>query len=115
LSAWALVDGGRLVTGATTEPFGAWTLAAIIAGVAQILLGSLAYLLPVLAGPNPRFDRNLRRTLSRPWLPLALANLAGLAFVTGLARVAGVATGLWALDFAYRIARIEWRHNEGTR
>lgn len=115
LAAWALVDGGRLLAGATAEPFAAWTRAAVIAGVGQILLGSLGYLLPVLAGPDPRLDRNIDRTQCRPWLPLALANLAGLAFVTGLAPVASVATGVWALDFAYRLARIEWRHNEATR
>lgn len=115
LAAWTVVDGGRLLLGSTPEPFAAWTTAVIVGGVGQVLLGSFAYLVPVLVGPPPRLGRNLERTQGRPWLPLVLANLAGIGFVSGLTSVAGVATGLWALDFAYRLVRIEWRDHEAAR
>jgi nitrite reductase (NO-forming) len=112
LVALALVDGGRLLVGSVAEPFGAWTGAVVIAGLGQILLGSLAYLLPVLAGPGPRLGRNLERANGNPWLPFILANVAGLGFVAGFARLASVVTGLWVLDFGSRLARIEWRDSE---
>jgi nitrite reductase (NO-forming) len=112
LAAWALVDGGRLLAGSIAEPFTAWTGAVVIAGLGQILLGSFAYLLPVLAGPGSRLGRNLERTNGHPWLPLILANVAGVGFVAGFASLASIATGLWVLDFAYRLARIEWQDTE---
>jgi hypothetical protein len=106
------VDGGRLLAGSIAEPFAVWSGAVVVAGLGQILLGSLAYLLPVLAGPGPRLGRNLERANGHPWLPFILANVAGLGFVAGFAPLASVATGLWVLDFGYRLARIEWRDSE---
>jgi nitrite reductase (NO-forming) len=109
LAVWALADGGRLVTGDINPPFAGWTAAAIVAGVGQVLLGSLAYLVAVLAGPPPRLGRNLDRTNGRPWVPLALANGAGLGLVLGIGPVAVVGITLWVVDFVVRLARLEWK------
>lgn len=109
LAAWALVDGGRLVSGEMAPPFAGWTGAAVVAGVGQVLLGSLGYLVAVLAGPPPRLGRNLDRTNGRPWIPLVLANMAGVALVLGWGPVAGVGIALWVVDFAWRLVHLEWR------
>jgi nitrite reductase (NO-forming) len=114
LGVWALVDGVRLLLGTTPVRFSAWTAAVVIAGVGQVLLGSVAYLLPVLAGPPPRLGRNLAITHAYPWLPLVLANAAAIAFIAGLPVVGVVATGVWLGDFAGRLLRMEWpSRNEG--
>ncbi len=109
LVVWAVVDGVNLITGAEALSFTGRTAAAVVAGVGQVLLGSLAYLLPVLAGPPPRLGRNLARTKGRPWLPLIAANIAGLALAAGWETVAVVAIALWVVDFASRLVRMEWR------
>lgn len=109
LAAWAVVDGLRLLAGSPSAPFAPWTAAVVTAGIGQVLLGALAYLLPVLAGPAPRLGRNLERTHRHAWIPLLLANLAGLAFAVASLGVAATATGLWAVDFVRRLAVIEWR------
>ncbi|MFO7298578.1 MAG: hypothetical protein DIU67_000105 [Actinomycetes bacterium] len=108
LVAWAAVDGVRLIGGSDTTPWSGWVAAAAVAGVGQVLLGSLAYLIPVLAGRPPRLGRNLARMKARPWLPLLLANLAGILLVAenGLATFAVAA---WVVDFAARLAILEWR------
>jgi hypothetical protein len=103
LIAWAMVDGGALVIGQAPAPFSARTSAAVVAGVGQVLLGSLAYLVPVLLGP-PLAERMI--TFSRhPAIPLVLANLAGLAMLVGFPVVAVVAAALWLADFAWRLIR----------
>lgn len=109
---WAFVDGVSLVGGATALPFTGWTAAAALVGVGQVLLGSFAYLIPVLAGPPPRFGRNLARMKGHPWLPLVAANAGGFALVAGAGEVAAAAIGVWVLDFGLRLARLEWRDRE---
>lgn len=104
LIVWSMVDGTRLLAGAPSTAFGGWTAAAILAGVGQVLAGSLAYLLPVLAGP-PLAD-NLARMTSRPWTPWVAANLAGAALVTANPEVAVAAAILWGIDFAVRVASL---------
>ncbi len=101
LIAWAFVDGVTLLGGVPATPFSAWTTAAVVAGVGQVLLGSLAYLVPVLLGP-PLGER-MRRLQRWPAVPLVLANLAGLALVAGSAAIAITATVLWLVDFAFRL------------
>lgn len=102
LAAWALADGLRLLGGVPPAPFGAATLVAVVAGVGQVLLGSLAYLVPVLAGPplEPRF----RRMSRRPAIPLAAANLAAVAALAGAEPVVALLVALWVADFALRLA-----------
>lgn len=112
LGAWAFVDGVGLVLGWAPDPFSVWTTAVVTAGVGQVLLGSLAYLLPVLAGRPPVLGRNLAKTHAYPWLPLALANTAALAFIVGLPVVGVVAVATWLVDFAGRLLRMEWGAGE---
>lgn len=106
---WTLVDGVSLARGETAMPFTGWTAAAALVGVGQVLLGSFAYLIPVLAGPPPRLGRNLARTKGHPWLPLLAANAGGVALVVGAGEVAVASLALWLLDFGWRLARLEWR------
>ena len=108
LGVWAVVDGGGLLAGSVPVDFSLWTAAVVTAGVGQVLLGSLAYLLPVLAGPPPRLGRNLTTTHAYPWLPLVLANLGGIALVLEVPVVGVVALAAWVLDFAGRLVRMEW-------
>lgn len=113
LAAWAIVDGLRVLTGSGVAPLSPWITAAVVAGVGQVLLGSLAYLVPVLAGRPPRLGRNLGRTMTRPWVPVSAANLAGLAMVVGTYSVAGVLVSIWVVDFASRLLGFEW-HQDGA-
>ena len=107
LVVWAVIDAFRLITDGPFAAFDRWIAAAVIAGVGQVLLGSLAYLLPVLAGPGPRLARNLDRFDRRRWLPLGAANLVPLAVMSGVPGVAAIATALWITDFATRLVRLE--------
>lgn len=109
LGVWALLDGVTLVTGSPPLSFSKWTAAVVMAGVGQILAGSLAYLLPVLAGPPPRLGRNVARTHAHSWLPLLLANSGALAFILDMPTVGIVAIGAWVVDFASRLFGMEWR------
>ena len=101
LAGWAFVDGVALVIGGTPEPFGRGTLVAVTAGIGQVLLGSLAYLLPVVAGPP--LDANLRRMTRRPAIPLVAANLAGAAGVAGFHEASAALVAIWVADFALRV------------
>ena len=109
LAAWAAADGISLISSGAMRPLGGWIGAAAVTGVGQVLLGSLAYLVPVLAGPGPRLGRNHRRMLRRPWVPLAAANAAGVMLVTGPAAGAVAAAAVWGAGFVLRLARLEWR------
>jgi nitrite reductase (NO-forming) len=103
LIVWALVDGTTLVSGSTTAPFGPLTGAVVVAGVGQVLLGSLAYLLPVLLGP-PLSER-MSTFSRRPAVPLVAANLAGISLLAGMPVVAALAVSIWLADFAWRLIR----------
>lgn len=109
LIVWAMVDAVRLLDEGLVRVLDGWTGAAVVAGIGQVFAGSLAYLLPVLAGPAPRLGRNLGRMDSRRWLPLGTANVAGLALVVGQPAVAGAAGAVWFVDLAFRLTRLEWR------
>ena len=107
LIAWGVVDGVSLIAGRPPGPFSGWTAAAVVAGVGQVLAGSLAYIVPVLSGPP--LAPNVRRMTGRPWLPLFAANLTGVALIGGgtpVAVVAVVAAAVWALDLARRLVSV---------
>ncbi len=109
LGAWALADGARLMSGADSVPFSGLTIAAVVAGIAQILVGSLAYLIPVLAGPGPKLPRNFEKTHRRPWIPMTAANLSGGLLLLGWVTPALLLVGVWALDIGLRVLGLEWR------
>lgn len=109
---WVIIDGLALLRGDGPFRFSGWNAAVIVAGVGQVLLGSLAYLLPVLAGGRPHLAHNLERAAKRPWLPLVAANVAGAGFAAGLELLAGVALIAWLADFGWRLTRFEWRDSD---
>lgn len=101
LMVWCLVDGVTLVAGRGAVPFNRWTTAAVLAGVGQVLAGSLAYLLPVLTGPplSDKFNTMTRRG----WMPLVAANVGGVLLVAGLATAAVILLLFWIVDFGRRL------------
>ncbi len=103
LIAWALVDGIALVVGRQPTHFSAPTSAVVVAGIGQVLLGSVAYLVPVLLGP-PLTER-MSLFSRRPLLPLIAANLGGIALLAGLPVLTTLAVSLWLVDFAWRLVR----------
>jgi hypothetical protein len=103
LIVWAFVDGTRLVLDQPAVPFSGWTAAAVLAGVGQVLAGSLAYLIPVLIGAPLASDVN--RMTHRPLIPLFAANLTGIALVIGWELGAVIFGAAWVIDLAIRLAR----------
>lgn len=82
-----------------------WLFVLVIAGYAQILWGSLAYVLPVLrGGGHERLAEGFRAT--RSWVALAAANLAGVALVLSAPGLAVAAVVVWVGDAAWRFARV---------
>jgi nitrite reductase (NO-forming) len=104
LVAWALSDGIQVASTGQMRPFGGWTGAAVIAGVGQVLLGSVGYLLPVLKG-SP-FEHSRTVMARSPWLPLLAANGAGLFIAAGWAIGAVAATAVWVADFGVRVFQV---------
>jgi hypothetical protein len=86
LIGWGFVDGIRVMTDGVMAPFNGWTAAVVLAGVGQVLAGSLAYLVPVLQG-SP-FEANRHLMEQRPWLPLLALNAAAVALAAGLSTAA---------------------------
>lgn len=113
LLVWVIVDGLALLANTGFPPFSGWNAAVIVAGVGQVLLGSLAYLLPVLAG-GPSLGRTLERAVNRWWVPLISANAAGVGLVLGATSLAVVGIFVWLADFGYRLARLEWFGRDGA-
>ena len=88
---------------------GRWLLVLVVAGYAQIVWGSLAYLLPMLrGGGHERLGEGFAAT--RSWVGLAAANSAGLALALALRPVVGAAIAVWVLDSAWRAARVAARN-----
>jgi nitrite reductase (NO-forming) len=109
---WVVIDGLALIQGDGLSRFSGWNAAVIVAGVGQVLLGSLAYLLPVLAGGRTHLAHNLERAGNRPWLPLVAANMAGVGLAAGLGLLAGAGLVAWLADFGFRLTRFEWRDSD---
>ncbi|MFP5331993.1 MAG: hypothetical protein ACLGHX_06515 [Acidimicrobiia bacterium] len=113
LAVWAVVDGARLLVDGPGAAFDRWIAAAVLAGVGQVLLGSLAYLVPVLAGPGPRLARNFESFERRRWLPLIAANAIPFGLIGGVPAVAATAATLWVLDFGARLVRLDRADGQG--
>lgn len=111
LIVWCLVDGVTLVGGSGSAPFNRWTTAAVVAGVGQVLAGSLAYLIPVLTGPplSHKFETMTRRG----WMPLVAANLGGAFLVAGLPTGAVILLSLWLVDFGRRLGSLALNRSVG--
>jgi nitrite reductase (NO-forming) len=107
---WAIAVAATAVEVARDEPVlaGRWLLVLVIAGYAQVVWGSLAYLLPMLrGGGHERLGEGFAAT--RSWVGLAAANTAGMALALVLRPVVGVAVAVWVLDSAWRAARVAAR------
>jgi nitrite reductase (NO-forming) len=83
-----------------------WLVVLVVAGYAQILWGSLAYLLPMLrGGGHERLAEGFATT--RSWLGFAAANVAGLCAATEQpTAVTAVVIAAWVLDSTWRAARV---------
>lgn len=106
---WATAVTATAIDVATAETAvfgGRWVLVLVIGGYAQILWGSLAYLLPMLRGGGPeRLSEGFAAT--RSWLGLAAANAAAVCAAGSLPALAtGSAVAVWVLDSAWRAARV---------
>lgn len=99
-----VVAAARTLAGQPTfaEPL---VVALAVGGYAQILLGSLAYLGPVLRGGG---HRNLSAgfATTRSWVAVAAANLGGLAWLAGLPELTAAASAVLAADLAWRSIRL---------
>ena len=107
LAVWAIVDASRLISDQAVPPFDRWIAAAVIAGVGQVLFGSLAYLIPVLLGPGPRLTRNFERMDSHRWLPLAALNGAAVALIADVPTVTLILLAVWLVDLLRRLVTLE--------
>lgn len=104
LIGWGLTNGAKVVTTGAMAPFSGWTAAAVLAGVGQVLAGSLAYLVPVLRG-SP-FELNRHTMNRRGWVPLMSLNTAALCLGSGIPVLAVLLLSLWILDFGIRLAQV---------
>ena len=85
---------------------GRWVLVLTLGGYAQILWGSLAYLLPMLrAGGHELLAEGFAWT--RSWLGFASVNIAAVSIATGLpGSIAAAAVTVWVVDTAWRIGTV---------
>jgi nitrite reductase (NO-forming) len=109
LTAWAIFDGVGIMQSGASPVFGGWAGAAVIAGIGQVLAGSLGYIVPVLLGPPLSPTESI--LTRRRWVPLILVNLGGLALAAGWELVAVTAVALWLLDVLIRaVTLVRSRH-----
>ena len=85
---------------------GRWLFVLVVAGFAQILWGSLAYLLPMLrGGGHERLSAGFAST--RSWVGFAAVNTAGAGMAASLpSALTATAVAVWVLDGAWRAARV---------
>lgn len=77
-----------------------WLVLAV-GGIAQLVIGSLAYLGPIMRGREHRGQ--LRAfAICRSWLSLVAGNLAAVAVAAGWWTFAAVALAVWLVDFVVR-------------
>lgn len=86
--------------------FPEWLVVAlVVGGFVQIVVASLAYLVPVLrGGGHLRLSAGFRVT--RSWVAVGAANVAGVTWLAGQHGIAGVAVAVLAADVAVRAVRL---------
>ena len=82
-----------------------WLLVLVVGGYAQILWGSLAYLLPVLRGGGPE-QLSGGFAVTRSWFGLACGNVATVSFAVGMPTVAVAGIVAWSFDTGVRAVRV---------
>ncbi|WP_307798640.1 hypothetical protein [Actinoplanes flavus] len=96
LDAWTLLTAGS--PDAAVDRFGIVLLPLLAGAVAQVLLGSLAYLLPMVLGGGPAVARERAAAMDRNGAQrVAMANAALLAFLLPTGPYARIATSLLLL------------------
>jgi len=108
LIGWMLTQSIALVGGEHI----AWSRATGVGvgGVAHVLFGSLAYLIPVLAGRGSDLGANLERMGASPWVRISIANAAVIALVVGLpGLIVLILVATFGVDFAVRVALVFWQ------
>ncbi len=79
--------------------------ALVVGGFAQMLVGSLAYLGPVLRnGGHEMLTAGF--ALTRSWTSLVAANLAAVGLVSGVRALATVGLAIWVVDILQRSVRL---------
>lgn len=113
---WAVGVAATAVDAARGYPVftGRWLGVVVVGGYLQILWGSLAYVLPMLrGGGHERLSAGFATT--RSWPGLVAANLTALSIAlaapTPLPQLVGAA---WAVDTAWRLARVGTRRADRT-
>ncbi len=101
---WTGIDAANILSRSQLPYFSRWTAIAVVFGVGQVIVGSVAYLVPVVFGA-PIGD-NLTRMTSHPILPLITANLAALALALNWPAVAIALASVWGIDFVRRLAML---------
>ncbi len=82
--------------------------------MALVLFGSLAYLVPVLAGPGERLGANFALMQGWGWVRMLVGNAVPVAVVVGLPAAVAVSVGAaFVADFALRVIRVFWRRSAG--
>lgn len=112
LAAWTGVDGVALIIGTPLPLFSGWTAAAIVAGIGQVLVGSVTYLAPVVMGTP--VSENLRRVGRLPALPVVLLNMTGVFLVLGIPSAASVTGAAWLIDLIGRLSSIRPPRRESS-
>ena len=105
---WAVAVAASAVDAASDHSVfgGRWLVVLVIGGYAQILWGSLAYLLPMLRGGGHQLLGEGFAT-TRSWVGLAAANAAALSAALALPTpITIAAVAVWVLDGAWRAARV---------
>ncbi|MFP3905421.1 MAG: hypothetical protein ACLFWR_00195, partial [Acidimicrobiales bacterium] len=88
------------VLGSNPLPRRLWLVLAV-GGIAQLVVGSLAYLGPIIRGRDHRAQAR-GFAITRSWVSLLAGNLTAAALVAGWWPVAGVALAAWVVDAAVR-------------
>jgi hypothetical protein len=103
---WLIAVGWAIVIAAdpASAPGGGmqrvWLVLAV-GGVAQLVVGSLAYLGPIIRGRERRGQQQAF-AITRSWLSLVVGNVAAVAVAGGWWNVASVALAVWVLDTVTR-------------
>lgn len=85
-----------------------WLVVLTVAGFAQILWASYAYLVPMLrGGGHERLSEGFATT--RSWVGLGAVNTAGIAAVVDVPPLTGAAVTVWLVDAAWRAVRLRGR------
>lgn len=106
---WAIAVAATALDATSTERVvfdGRWVLVVVLGGYAQILWGSLAYLMPMLRGGDPeRLSAGFAMT--RSWVGLAAARGAAVSVAVMLpAEATAAAIAAWVLDSTWRAGQV---------